>query len=187
MYCPRCGEQQPTSNLRFCNRCGMQMGLVSELVSNNGILPQLKELDKQKKGWFTRANGLKFSIIWFLFWLIITMLTAIGDGEEGVAVVFVIGLFGSIFLAVFSALFLKGAPRQTVNQELLQPAQNVNQQNLAGQQFQQNALPPQQTQSAQDYVGPGAGSWKAPDTGELVQPGSVTEGTTKLLSKEESE
>ena len=27
--------------------------------------------------------------------------------------------------------------------------------------------------------------WKAPDTGELVSPGSVTEGTTKLLSKEE--
>jgi hypothetical protein len=29
--------------------------------------------------------------------------------------------------------------------------------------------------------------WKAPDTGDLVQPASVTEGTTKLLSKEESE
>jgi hypothetical protein len=43
------------------------------------------------------------------------------------------------------------------------------------------ALPPQQTYPASDYISPTPGRWR--DTNEL-QPGSVTEGTTKLLQNE---
>jgi hypothetical protein len=44
----------------------------------------------------------------------------------------------------------------------------------------QTALPPQ---SAQNYASP-ANLWKAPNTDRLIQPRSVTEGTTKLLEKD---
>jgi hypothetical protein len=53
--------------------------------------------------------------------------------------------------------------------------------NLSG--INQNALPAQQTMPAQTYASP-ANAWKAPNTGELSQPRSVTEGTTKLLEKD---
>jgi hypothetical protein len=37
---------------------------------------------------------------------------------------------------------------------------------------------------AGEYTAP-RGDWRAPDTGEFRQPGSVTDSTTKLLKKEE--
>jgi len=52
---------------------------------------------------------------------------------------------------------------------------------LAGQQGY-SALPPQQSVPASVYSAPQAGGWR--DTNDL-QPTSVTEGTTKLLDKEE--
>lgn len=182
MYCPRCGETQNSGNLRFCNRCGLPMGLVSEVVSNNGTLPQLEELTKNKK-WFTRKNGLKFSLVWFLFWFLITMLGATAGGDGQVAAIFVIGFFGGIFMMILSLLFL---PEESKNISALEFMQNQ-QANLSGQPINQNALPPQQTQYVDDFVAPKTGSWKAPDTGDLAQPGSVTEGTTKLLQKEINE
>ena len=45
-------------------------------------------------------------------------------------------------------------------------------------------LPPQRQQPATEYTAP-AGGWRAPDTGDLVGPGSVVEGTTKLLQRDE--
>ena len=83
-------------------------------------------------------------------------------------------------------LFFLGKSVDTPQSQTLQNQQSVPQ-NLSGQQVNQSALPPQQTQAAQDFVAPSVGSWKSYDTGELVQPGSVTEGTTKLLQKEEQE
>lgn len=186
MYCPRCGEQQSSGNLRFCNRCGLQLGLVSEVVANDGTLPQLEQLNKKQSKLFTRKNGIFFSIIWFVifvpfgaaFWGIL-------DVEELAGLSAVFGVFSSIIIFLFSLFFL-GKPLELPQNQVLQNQQSVPQ-NLSGQQMNQGALPPQQTQTAQEYVSPAAGSWKAPDTGELVQPGSVTEGTTKLLRKEERE
>jgi hypothetical protein len=40
-------------------------------------------------------------------------------------------------------------------------------------------------QPAQAYAPPQAGSWRAPDTGDFPRRGSVTESTTKLLTKDE--
>jgi hypothetical protein len=164
----------------------LPLGLVAEVTANGGSLPQLEEISKKKK-WLTRANGVKFSIIWFFIWFFITMLTAIGDGGDAVAVIFIIGLFGSVFIMLMSLLFLGKAPKNVPFQADVHSNSSIPQ-NTFGQPARQNALPPQQTQIAQDYVSPQtAGMWKAPDTGDLVSPGSVTEGTTKLLSKEEHE
>lgn len=185
MYCPRCGEQQNSGNLRFCNRCGLPLGLVSEVLSNGGTLPQLEKIEKNRK-WFTRSNGIKFSFTWFALWLFITFLVAVSGGDDATAVTFVLGFFGGILLMFLSFLFLKSPSKIASNREFIQN-QNAIPQHLSGQQNQQNALPPQQAQPAEDYISPPAGMWKAPDTGDLVEPGSVTEGTTKLLSKDEED
>ena len=36
MYCPRC-SQQFVNDIRFCSRCGMRLGLVAEIVANDGF------------------------------------------------------------------------------------------------------------------------------------------------------
>ena len=108
MYCPRCGEQQTSGNLRFCNRCGLQLGLISEVLANDGTLPQLEQLNSKSSKWFTRKNGIFFSIIWFIlfvpfgaaFWGIL-------DVEELAGLSAVFGVFSSIILFLFSTILFR--------------------------------------------------------------------------------
>lgn len=187
MYCPRCGEIQSLGNLRFCSKCGLPLGLVSEILSNDGTLPQLEEFYSKKGKVITRKNGIFFSIIWFVFFiLLLTPFWAIMDVDELAGISSIIGVFGSLLIFLYSLFFLAKPPKDSLNQALIQN-NNTAPQNLSSQQTQQNVLPPQQTQAARDFVAPSPASRKSYDTGDLVEPGSVTEDTTKLLQKEMQE
>lgn len=183
MYCPRCGQQQVSDQTKFCNRCGFLLGLIPELLANNGTFPQLAELYKQNQTWFTKKNGVIFSLMWFVFWvMMLPAFIAIAGGEEEAAVSAVFGLFTTILLIIFSLGFLKKS-QKTINIAALE-AHQMQASALHGQGTNQNALPPQQSQPAREYSAP-QGSWRTPDTGEFAVPGSVTDSTTKLLSKDE--
>jgi len=180
MFCPRCSQEQVSEETKFCSRCGFSLSLVAEVLTNGGFLPQLAETNKNKK-WLTRKNGLFFSLFWFIFFtMILTPIWAIADVDELAVVGALIGTMGGLILTIASFAFLKNEPKNTgnFNQEL----PNYKTKNLYG--SQQAALPPQQSQPAQGYISP-ANTWKAPDTGEMVQPQSITEVTTRLLKKEE--
>lgn len=180
MHCPRCGQQQVSMETKFCSRCGFPLGLVSDLISHGGFLPQLADLHNDRT-FFTRRNGVVFSLFWFIFFtLLLTSMFGIGDADELAGISAVIGIFGGLMLLIASLLLLKKAPKDGQFASAAAPAPQVN--NLNG--AQHNALPPQQTIPASAYAPPVAGPWKAPDTGEL-RPPSVTEGTTKLLQKDE--
>ena len=182
MYCPRCGQQQISQETKFCNRCGFQMGLIPDLLANNGTLPQLAELYKGKSGLFTRKNGLIFTVLWFIFFMM--MLPAffgIAGIDELAAASAVWGIFSTMMLLILSLAFLKKAPKKAE----IAHFERLHQQALHGAQPAANALPPQMAQPAQVYAPPQAGSWRAPDTGDFARQGSVTESTTKLLQKDE--
>ncbi len=69
MYCPNCSQQQISEETKFCSRCGLPLGLVSEILANGGFLPQLDELYKDKN--FLRGVTeycLGFSGLCFLCW-----------------------------------------------------------------------------------------------------------------------
>lgn len=182
MHCPRCGQQQVSDETKFCSRCGFQLGLVSELLANNGFLPQLAELYNKKQGLFNRKNGVIFSIIWFIIWvMMIPAFFGIADIDEAAGASAVFGLFTTLIMLVISIAFLPSSKKKAppvIEGVHIPPA------SLYGN-AQRGALPPQQTQPASSYVAP-HGAWRSPDTGELVSPGSVTDGTTKLL-KEDSQ
>ena len=181
MFCPRCSQEQISEETKFCSRCGFPLGLISEILAYGGFLPQLAETKKNKKR-LTRKNGLYFSLFWFmLFSMILTLFWAIVGVEELAAICAVTGTIGGLILVIASFAFLKKEPRITKN--FNQDLPDYKAQNLYGS-HQTTALPPQQNQPAQNYVSPAA-SWRAPDTGEMVQPQSVTEVTTKLLKKEQ--
>jgi hypothetical protein len=178
MHCPACGQQQVSNETKFCSRCGLPLGLVAELLAHGGFLPQLAELNKKKKSLLTRRNGLGFSLIWFIFWLLIMApLGGIANVEEFAAFSAIMGIFGGLILMVSSLIFLK--------KEV--PGFAFSQQQLYGQQQHMpaagySALPPQQSVPASAYTTPGAGRWR--DTNDL-EPSSVTESTTRLLKEDE--
>ncbi len=158
------------------------MGLIPELLANNGTLPQLAGLYKQNQGWFTRKNGVIFTALWFITWvMMIPIFIGIAGGEEEVALVMAFGFFTSIMLLIFSLGFLKKT-QKTINIAALE-AHQMQATGLYGATPNQNALPPQQSVPAQSYTAP-QGAWRTPDTGEFAVPGSVTDSTTKLLERE---
>ena len=121
-----------------------------------------------------------FSVLWMIFFLLImTPFWGINDVDQLAAISAIVGIFGGLMWLIASLVLLKSEPKVPYAMNEL-PAANIN--NLYT--SHQKVLSPQQTQPAQSYVPP-AGTWKAPNTGDLVYPNSVTEGTTKLLRKEE--
>ncbi len=176
MYCPRCGQQQMSEETKFCSRCGFPLNLVSEILAHGGFLPQLAELHKSKKR-LTKKNGIAFSVLWAKFFMfIMAPFWALAGVPEMAAVSGIVGLFGGLMWLIASLLILKNPTNDFFAAQEL-PNANVN--NLY--ETNQRVLPPQ---SAQSYVPP-ANAWKAPNTGEFATPQSITEGTTKLLNKDE--
>jgi hypothetical protein len=183
MHCPRCGQEQVSEDIKFCSRCGFPLGLVSEVLAHGGFLPQLADLHKPGKKWLTRNLGLKISLVWFIaICFLLVPLAAITKAPGGIIPgLAIIGACGALLMTILSALFLPKENNYYQGQTALPNAAAP--QFLGGRQTQ-TALPPQSSQPVSDYATPLAGSWKAPETGELV-PRSVTEGTTRLLKKDE--
>ena len=178
MHCPRCGQQQISEEIKFCSRCGFPLGLISEVISHGGSLPQLAEL-REKRTVFTRRNGVIFSFFWFMFFLLIMApIWGILDVDELAGASAILGIFGGIMLMTASLIFLKPTPKNYNLQTQELPAAHP--QTLYG--GKQTALPPQQSIPVDVYAPPQQGNWR--DTNDLTPP-SVTDNTTKLLNKEE--
>ena len=178
MYCPRCGQQQVSAELRFCSRCGLPLSLVSEVVANEGSLPQLEEIFKDKT-LFTRRNGLIFTLFWFLiFVFVLTPLFGAADIDELAGVTAILGTMGGLVMLIASFTLLKKAPKNQKSDS----AQFIGNETRNLNQTRQNVLPPQQSIPVSSYAPPPPGSWQS--NTEDLQPTSVTEETTKLLKEE---
>lgn len=182
MHCPKCGQQQISEETRFCSRCGFQLGLVAKLLENGGFLPQLAEIYKGKSTFFSRKNGVIFSALWLIFWvMMLPAFFGIANEEDAAGVSAVFGIFTTMMFLIISLAVLKRAPKayELAPHQMAASAPA----SLYGQ-APIGALPPQQTHPASTYMPP-EGGWRVPDTGDLARPGSVTEGTTKLLKKDQ--
>ncbi len=176
MHCPGCGQRQVSSETKFCSKCGLPLSLVSDVLAHGGYLPQLAELNN-KKTVFNKKNGVVLSVFWFIFFtMFMTAFFAIlGAPEELVAILAITGVFGGMMTMIASLIFLKSSRR-------IAPIDFQIQGNLPGGSARHGSLPPQQSVPASVYATPLAGNWR--DTNDL-QPTSVTEGTTKLLDKDD--
>jgi hypothetical protein len=156
----------------------MPLTVVAEVVAHGGSLPQLEQLGKKKK-FFTKKNGVVVGLFWFIFFTMFctAFFGIVNAPDELVALCAITGVFGSMMIILASLIFL---PSSKIKFPFTMPVA-APPQGLYGQP-QQGALPPQQSQPANQYRPPGAGSWR--DTNDL-QPTSVTESTTRLLSDEE--
>ena len=93
----------------------------------------------------------------------------------------VTGVFGALMFLIGSVVFLPSSNRMLGGH---MPAVGVPVPATLHSRMHSPGLPPQTQQPAAEYAAP-AGGWRAPYTGDLVGPGSVVEGTTKLLQRDE--
>lgn len=184
MFCPICGQQQAAENVRFCSRCGFLLTGISEVVANKGVIPansvQIEELPQDSP----RKRGVKQgAMILLVGMLLICPLLAmfhVATNTEPflAAIAAIISFFGGILRMIYAVMFESKYPTgKTLEQKIVEKTQRI-----LGNKKDQQALPPQQSIPATDYIAPTVGSWRT--TNDLVQPSSVTDSTTKLLENE---
>jgi predicted membrane channel-forming protein YqfA (hemolysin III family) len=181
MFCPRCGQEQISTETRFCSRCGFLMTGVGALIANDGNPGAIAPFNPSKID-SPRRRGVKQGM--FIFMLsflvvpIISILTIMAGAEPFAVVISVILLtVGGLLRMIYAWMFESAEPAAPNEQSSQQNASNI----LTGSR-NQNALPPQQSIPTSSYMPPRAANWR--DTNDL-EPSSVTDATTKLLQKEE--
>ena len=159
MYCPRCGQQQISDEMKFCSRCGLLLsGLEGWLVARGN--PALQEpetqvsMDSPRKRGIRRAAKVMF-VSGVLFPVFLVFCLAVDEGGPMILPIFI--FFVSLVMMLYARLF--GATNSPVK------SQSSNSSTLSGAtQIPLNG--PQQVR-----------------TNELYQPPSVAEHTTKLLDE----
>ena len=179
MYCPNCGQQQISDEMRFCSRCGLALSGLMEWLSSGGVPAKLSEavpvapVSPRSKG-IRRAKKLMFfSGVLFVIFLVISLAI-----EEGAPMIFPGAVFFvALVMMLYARLFSDNtAPVQSpfVN---TQASHSPVVQSPLGADPTRSALPPAAINSM-----PAPGKQRV-KTNELVQPPSVTEHTTRLLDE----
>jgi hypothetical protein len=183
MHCPKCGQQQISDEIRYCSRCGFLLAAVSAVVANNGELPagatSIAKRDSPKK------RGIKQgAFIFFLAFLFIPLLAMfhIATGTEPflVAVGLILFVGGALLRIVWALLFESGEPAAAREIGAASASRR-----FFGRKASTPELPGSQSIPAEVYTAPETGAWR--NTNDLSTPASVTDSTTKLLSKEKGD
>ena len=170
MYCPKCGQQQISEEMRFCSRCGLALSELAEWLAGGRSLPAKREekvdpMSRRRKGIRRAAKLMFFSGALFPIFLIIS----IAEDDGGPMIVPVILFFIALTMMLYARLF----------SDKTAPATNQAAQTSAlGSAPAYGALPP-----ATNMPMPNVGRQQV-RTNELAQPPSVTENTTRLLDSE---
>jgi hypothetical protein len=156
MYCPNCGQQQISGEVRFCSRCGLALTGLMEWLAG-GALPASRATETQSSAISPRRKGMRraaklmfFSGVLFPVFIALSLLI-----DEGAVMIFpFVFLFISIVMMLYARLFGDNTARVTSS---------------LGSNSTRGPLPP---------------PINIPITNELPQPRSVTEHTTRLLDRE---
>jgi hypothetical protein len=171
MYCPNCGQQQISDEMRFCSRCGLALTGLAEWLA--GGSPPAKRADKppdsapspRRKNMRRAAKLMFFSGVLFPVFLVFSLVAE----EAGPMVVPFIVFFVSLVMMLYARLF-----SDNTVPVMNQAAQTT----LLGSIPARSSLPPATTTNI-----PNAGRQQV-RTNELAQPPSVTEHTTKFFNNE---
>ncbi len=168
MYCPKCGQQQPSSDVRFCNRCGLGLTRLSLWLEHaDKLIEQPEEasprVPKKRRKYMRQGAKLMFlSAVLFPFAMI---LSGIFDTPGPLIIPFTIFLAG-LSWTLYSRLFIEDLPQEESASRIIGSREN-------------------RVLSAGGFPGGGL-NWSSGriHTAEIAQPPSVTERTTVLLEKD---
>jgi len=170
MYCPNCGQQQVSDEMRFCSRCGLALSGLAEWLAGGALPVAQKEeikaatLSPRRKSIRRAGKLMFFSGVIFPIFLVISL----AADEPGPLVIPFLLFFISLAWMLYARLF----------KDTTVPAMNRSAQTTTlGARPARTPLPPATTPPISD-IG------RRTRTNELAQPPSVTEHTTKLLDHE---
>lgn len=171
MYCPNCGQQQISEEMRFCSRCGLALHGLAEWLAGGSVPVRHVEqaqipLTSPRRQNMRRAGKLMF-LSGVLFPIFLTFCLAIDEGGPMFVPFFV--FFVSLAWMLYARLFVDNTPR--VNYQVPQTT-------ILGSIPARGSLPPATTTSI-----PNMGRQQV-RTNELAQRPSVTEHTTRFFDKE---
>jgi hypothetical protein len=188
MHCPQCGQQQVSGEVKFCSRCGFSLGGVSEVLRHGGSLPQYQQQLAMPSEPSPRKKGVKQAALMLMLTTVLLPMLGVLNSylyfppEVLIALTAVLGYIGGFLRLIFALVFEEGAPKivyvPTAQHQTFASYQPPTQQPSIGSSYKGAALPPPQSQPIP------VSSWRQSNTSEIPQPTSVTEGTTRLLSKE---
>ena len=177
MYCPQCGQPQVSNNTRFCSRCGFPLEGVSAVLVTGGALPARPAQGKQVS---PRSKGVRQGALMMLSTLPIVPLVAVFTtyfhlSPALMVPIVSISLFVGGLFRIFYALLMEDDTPQVAPHA---NATHGQPEYMFQRQPENHALPPAGVNATSN--------WRArPNTSELYQPPSITEGTTRLLDKED--
>jgi hypothetical protein len=166
--------------MRFCSRCGFPLQGAMVLLAHGGALPNYQP-PQGEKTISARRRGVKQGALLMLIGAILVPVLGVMAGFAPGRLDNVFGFFAALsaiicFLGgplrmLFAAIFEEGAPEP----HFVAPSSYPTQMQPA----RVSALPPPAVSST--------APWRRPETAEILQPPSVTDHTTRLLDKSESE
>ena len=164
MYCPKCGQEIASSDLRFCPRCGLALAAVSQLLTGGSLVRSSDEPPAtglrilRRREYRTPAKLIYFS----LFSLPFALALSIIFDAPGPFVFPLILFLAGVFILGYRMLFGRGWRAADESRPALRDREP-------------NALP-----EHREYISPIETSGRV-TTDQLREPPSVTEPTTKLL------
>jgi hypothetical protein len=183
MHCPQCGQQQVSDEMRFCSRCGFPLGVVAELISKGGTLPD-REAESAAPKLGARQRGKRLGLLLMLTGFVLAIIggiihdsmsplehSALGTTLLLFIPAIICGVAG--FVRFLYALLLENNVSGQASAS--QVAQSGSSELSAG---NYAALPSSPGTPVSDL---GA---RRGNTTEIVNVPSVTENTTKLLDKQ---
>ena len=178
MFCPQCGQQQISGEMRFCSRCGFPLGGVIQLLASGGMAAttagdtgaSLKQLSPRRRGY--RQGGLML-LIGMIATPLMGILTEVGFPELLVGLTAILFFWGGIIRMIYARFFEdKGVHAAHDIPPAYIPPTTPAQFSAGG--APQSALPPHRSVPVSN--------WRQPtNTAEIIPPASVTENTTRLL------
>ncbi len=170
MYCPNCGQQQVSEEMRFCSRCGLALTGLAEWLAGARLplksadQPQISAASPRRQSIRRAAKLMFFSGVLFPVFLVLSFAT-----DEGVPLLVPLAVFfAALAWMVYALLFADKTP--LVNTQGAQTS-------ALGPISMRGSLRPANTSMTD------VGRQKV-RTNELAKPPSVTEHTTKLLDNE---
>lgn len=168
MFCPRCGQQQISDEVRFCARCGLPLASVPALLAGD----EVRSVERAPKGVLTHKRagirrGAKLMFFSAVLFPIFFGMSIAADSPGPLIVPFTVFLAGLSWMLYF-VLFGEEVPHKRAEKS---PNQ------MRGARDAQ-ALPPSTFVPASGF-----GARRA-DTADMAPPPSVTEQTTRLLDED---
>jgi hypothetical protein len=177
MYCPRCSQQQVSDDVRFCSRCGFQLGIVKALLAESSDALAVTEEPKAQAKVFSRRKQDLLLGATFMYGAAAVVVQLSWVQPKGL-IIFPLGLLW----VAFSLFVLFFDPLMSVARKLFSEDEQFSKTKLPDAFMTRVHSPRSSLPPTQSVAATALGSQRA-NTAEIVPPLSITEHTTDLLNR----